>query len=129
MGRSQRTEVFHQATQMWRGESHLMAWERVVRCDPCAYCGATIHIGDGRGLRDVGWWGSGTVDHIEPKTLPVRGIGGAHSWINVTGACGSCNGGKSRRSMLDYLWHRAPGKVFRPPAQVRSRAFPTEEAA
>lgn len=56
-------------------------WARVLRRDPCAYCGA-------RG---------GTVDHIVP--------GHAAEWDvpeNLTGACQSCNGTKGRdRTLLD----------------------------
>lgn len=73
------------------GESHRQAWMRLLRLDPCAYCG-----GDG-----------GTLDHIEPKSLPVRGIGGAHAWTNYTGACGSCNNSKQTRPLLEFMLVRA----------------------
>lgn len=100
LGRSLRQEVFHQRTQTWRGESHLMWWERVVRGDPCAFCGANINQTN----QEREWRiGAGTVDHVEPKTLPTRGLGGAHSWTNLTAACESCNGSKSRMSLLAFL--------------------------
>jgi 5-methylcytosine-specific restriction endonuclease McrA len=87
MGRTLREEVFHEPTQAWRGESHLMAWERIIRADPCSYCGAE----------------AGTIDHVEPRSRPVRGLGGAHSWANVVAACESCNGRKATRSLLTFL--------------------------
>lgn len=73
------------------GESHRAAWMRVLRADPCAYCGERIGT---------------TVDHIEPKRYPTNAIGGTHSWLNYTGACHSCNGGKKAHSLLDYLYRR-----------------------
>lgn len=104
LGRALREEVFDPARQMWRGESHLMAWERITRGDPCAYCGEMIHYSQ----REKAWMlGAGTVDHIEPKTLPVHGLGGAHSWLNLTAACGACNGAKGRKDLLHFLRVRA----------------------
>lgn len=88
LGSPFRREVWHEPSQMWRGESHLMAWERIVRWDPCSYCGRSY---------------AGTVDHIEPKTLPVRGISPAFSWANLAAACESCNGCKGRKSLLTFL--------------------------
>lgn len=80
------------------GESHREGWMSVVRRDPCAYCGA-----DG-----------GTIDHIEPKTLPARGLGGAHCWLNFTAACTACNGAKARLSMLETLYRRRWGTAITP---------------
>lgn len=80
------------------GESHRDGWMGVVRRDPCAFCGEA----------------GGTVDHIEPKTLPVRGLGGAHCWLNFTGACLSCNGSKARVSMLEMLYRRRWGTGWSP---------------
>lgn len=74
------------------GESHLAAWMRISRGDPCAYCGQSF---------------AGTADHIEPKSQPVRGFGGAHCWLNITGACADCNGRKGARPMLRFLTNRA----------------------
>lgn len=115
-----RREVFHQPTQIWRGESHLMAWERIVRGDPCAYCGEVIHYN--QGAEDF-MLGAGTADHIEPKTLPVRGLGGAYSWMNLTGACSRCNGSKARKPLLLFMWERAPRRRRR-----MSASYPTKEA-
>lgn len=100
MGSPLRMEVFQQSLQIWRGESHLMAWERIMRGDPCAYCGSM----------GVHGFGARTADHIEPKRplpgKPTRGLGGAHSWMNLTGACESCNGAKARKSLLRFLLQR-----------------------
>lgn len=74
------------------GERHHDAWLRLLRLDPCAYCGRA------RG---------GTVDHVEPRSRTARGLGGAHSWTNVVGACEPCNGRKADRSLLWFLWVRA----------------------
>jgi 5-methylcytosine-specific restriction endonuclease McrA len=69
------------------GESHRSAWLRLLRADPCSYCGGP----------------GGTVDHVEPKRKPVRGLGGAHAWLNLTGACGGCNGTKGDKGLLVWL--------------------------
>lgn len=76
------------------GERHYDAWQRLLRLDPCAYCG--------RGP-------SRTVDHIEPRSRPTRGLGGAHSWTNLVGACARCNGAKRDRDLLAYLRARRFG--------------------
>jgi len=70
------------------GERHYDAWLRLLRLDPCAYCGRRR---------------AGTVDHVEPRSKPVRGLGGAHSWLNVVGACERCNGAKRDRDLLTAL--------------------------
>lgn len=78
------------------GESHLGAWARIVRTDPCALCGEA----------------AGSLDHIEPRSLPTRGIGSAHSWLNYAGMCDRCNGGKGARGLLDFMARRrgTPGR-------------------
>lgn len=93
------------------GESHLDAWMRISRWDPCAYCGSAPAM---------------TADHIVPK---ASGLPGVYRWDNITGACSSCNGGKNARALLRFLWlrHRAP--VFRPGRRVASRQIPDQEAA
>lgn len=73
------------------GESHREAWKRLLRFDPCAYCGGP----------------SGTVDHIEPQSRAARGIGGRHSWLNYIAACEGCNTSKSAQPLLEYLGRRA----------------------
>lgn len=90
MGRTFRLDVWHEPSQSWRGESHLMAWERRLRFDICAYCG-----GEG-----------GTVDHLVPKRL---GRSQTHSWTNLVGACSRCNERKGARSLLHFLWLRKGG--------------------
>jgi hypothetical protein len=72
------------------GQSHRQAWAAIVRRDPCAYCGEE----------------AGTVDHIEPQAHAARGLGGVHSWVNFTGACESCNTGKSDMPLLEWLYRR-----------------------
>lgn len=74
------------------GERHYDGWLRLLRLDPCAYCGAV----PGR-----------TIDHVEPRSVRVHGLGGAHSWLNVVGACPRCNGAKAARSLLAFLLTRA----------------------
>jgi 5-methylcytosine-specific restriction endonuclease McrA len=74
------------------GESHRDAWARIVRQDPCSYCGRE----------------AGTVDHVEPSRgpRPARGIGGAHVWLNLVGACEACNASKSDAQLLHFLGRR-----------------------
>jgi 5-methylcytosine-specific restriction endonuclease McrA len=74
------------------GDTHREAWMRFIRADPCSYCGGP----------------GGTVDHIEPRSRRVRGIGGAHSWLNYAGACESCNGHKAAIPLLLFLRGRRP---------------------
>lgn len=92
MGRSTRIEFLKPETGTWRGESHYEAWQRMVRFDPCSYCGS-LRI-------------KNTVDHIAPRSTHVTGIGGAHSWLNLTAACGPCNEAKSDQHMLVFMAKR-----------------------
>jgi 5-methylcytosine-specific restriction endonuclease McrA len=69
-------------------ESHTDGWQRVVRADPCAYCGSRP---------------AGTVDHIVPRS---EGRYGLHGWTNFAGACESCNGSKDSESLLAFLARR-----------------------
>lgn len=73
------------------GERHYDAWLRMLRADPCAYCGGP----------------GGTVDHVDPRSRSARGLGTAHGWINTVGACAPCNGRKGDRPLL--LWLAARG--------------------
>lgn len=59
-----------------------LAFDGILRRDPCCYCGAP----------------ASQVDHIEP----VR-AGGANAWANLTAACRHCNRAKSDKSLLMYL--------------------------
>jgi hypothetical protein len=82
------------ATLRLDGESHRQAWERILRFDPCAFCGRS----------------GGSVDHLEPRDplVPLRGIGSKFGWMNLSGACEGCNGSKGTQSLLGFLWVRAP---------------------
>lgn len=75
------------------GETHREAWHRILRGDPCSYCGRAIE---------------GTVDHVEPidPLVSRRGIGGKHDWTNLVGACAACNHRKGNRALLRFLWLR-----------------------
>jgi 5-methylcytosine-specific restriction endonuclease McrA len=79
------------------GDTHRHGWMRILRFDLCAYCGRAPEPG-----------APNTVDHIEPRSRSARGLGGAHSWLNYTAACMSCNGGKSDMPLLTYLLRRKP---------------------
>lgn len=72
------------------GERHYDAWLRMLRADPCSYCGGP----------------GGTVDHVEPRARAARGIGSVHGWTNTVGACAPCNGRKSDRALLVWLARR-----------------------
>lgn len=63
----------------------LVAWERIIKADPCAYCGAMP---------------SG-VDHIDP-----RSFGGPETWDNLTACCHICNASKNARRLVTYLGMR-----------------------
>ena len=101
------------------GERHYDAWLRLLRAEPCAFCGGA----------------GGTVDHVEPRARTVRGLGSAHGWQNVVGACGPCNRAKADRPLLAFLLGRAPGRRARPrplhdPRRViRPRRAPTRAPA
>lgn len=58
---------------------------RVIRRDPCGFCGRVYE----KPL---------TVDHIRP-----RSEGGTNAWYNFTGACGRCNNRKRSNSLLGHL--------------------------
>ena len=77
------------------GQSHYEAWQALLRRDPCAYCGTA---------------GAGTVDHVEPRSRPARGLGEtAHAWLNLAGACTACNGAKRDLDLLVFLQRRGGG--------------------
>lgn len=82
------------------GESHREAWMRVLRGDPCAFCGRQMFS------IPCPYFEGGTVDHIEPRSRSVSGLGGAHTWLNYTAACGPCNSRKSDRPMLLWMLSR-----------------------
>jgi len=70
-----------------RGMAHpcrdTVAYEAVLRADPCSYCGAA---------------GRQQIDHIVPVAA-----GGANRWMNLTAACRRCNREKSARSLFAHL--------------------------
>lgn len=78
------------------GETHLEAWQRILRADPCAICGAPA---------------SGTIDHIEPKSHGGRY---RYRWTNLAGMCERCNGSKSDRPLLLWMGARRgwAGQLF-----------------
>lgn len=78
------------------GESHLEAWKRLLRGDPCAFCGAR--------MLPCAWTPTGaTVDHIVPR---ARGERYRERWTNFTGACLSCNGSKRDSHLLRWMLAR-----------------------
>lgn len=66
------------------GETHSNAWRRLLRADPCAYCGGP----------------GGSVDHIVPRASRRQGV---ERWTNLVGACERCNGHKRDRPLLMFL--------------------------
>lgn len=83
------------------GESHLQAWARIVRSDPCGFCG------------DDG----GTVDHVVPRNpLVAVPLGGKWSWLNYSSCCPACNERKGSLSLLWFLWVRAASRPRAPAA-------------
>jgi 5-methylcytosine-specific restriction endonuclease McrA len=96
------------------GESHRQAWMRLLRADPCAYCGALP---------------SGTVDHIVAKSEPSRVLYGRNSWLNLTGCCPACNTNKATRSLLTFLHKRAANRPSGRANIVRSTKATREELA
>jgi 5-methylcytosine-specific restriction endonuclease McrA len=85
-------------------ESHTDGWMRIIRDDPCVFCGGP----------------AGTIDHIEPQVSAYRPQGyvvcrGAellvrqrrlHDWTNFAAACEGCNGSKASLSLLMMLRKR-----------------------
>jgi 5-methylcytosine-specific restriction endonuclease McrA len=67
------------------GESHAAAWKRVLRSDPCVYCGELT---------------STTIDHIHPRSQ--RRIG-TERWVNWAGACPRCNHAKRDTPLLLFM--------------------------
>jgi len=103
------------------GQSHYEAWQSLLRRDPCSYCGAA--------------GACGTVDHVDPRSRPARGIGTVHGWVNTVGACARCNGAKRDLGLLVFLHRRRwsgatahPGEPARTSRQV-VRRWPEEVTA
>lgn len=66
-------------------DPQMHEYAKVLRADPCAYCGDP----------------SEHIDHIEPVA-----DGGALGWDNLTAACGPCNRRKRTTRLLAYLLRR-----------------------
>jgi hypothetical protein len=64
-------------------DSETVEYMAILRDDPCSYCGLSS---------------PSQIDHIYPTSL-----GGAHHWLNMTAACGSCNASKKVRTDL-LIW-------------------------
>lgn len=60
---------------------HDEEWAKVLRRDPCVYCGA---------------YGRGTVEHVEPR-------GPRSAVVNGVGACSACNGERGSAPLIYYL--------------------------
>jgi 5-methylcytosine-specific restriction endonuclease McrA len=74
------------------GETHLGAWSRIVRNDPCSFCGRA----------------GGTADHIVPQDPLVPDPAyGKYTWFNLAGACESCNASKGNSDLITFLYVRA----------------------
>lgn len=76
-------------------DRETVEFTKVLRADPCAYCGGP----------------GGTVDHIQPVRAPWparahRNLDDLNRWPNLTGACKSCNQSKRTRDLLGYLMYR-----------------------
>lgn len=69
---------------------------RVLRCDPCSYCG--------RHEPYLGW--APHVDHIVPASA-----GGPDHWTNYTAACLACNSSKHDEPLILFLATRRQIRV------------------
>ena len=65
------------------GDDLSREYTKILRNDPCAYCGTKENI---------------TIDHI----VAVNN-GGDGSWMNLTAACNKCNPSKSDKPLLGWL--------------------------
>ncbi len=72
------------------GQPYRDGWTTILRADPCVYCGTYF-----QGITGA------TVDHITPKSA-----GGTDHWINLSGACKTCNSQKGSMSLLMFLVQR-----------------------
>ncbi len=73
------------ARAMGKPNAATVGYDRILRSDPCSYCGAS----------------AGQVDHV----TPIR-LSGANHWMNLTAACRACNREKSAWPLLHYLRER-----------------------
>lgn len=82
----------------------LAAYAQALLRDPCCYCGRP----------------SEALDHIVPESQ-----GGATTWDNLIGVCGSCNSSKRTSSLLGMLAWRlfAPERLRAEDVLARLRLF------
>lgn len=84
----QRRRAKHQAVNRARErrmeplDADSLAFEAILRDDPCAYCGRPMQ----------------QIDHVEPVAH-----GGRNHWSNLAAACQPCNRAKSDRFLLHAL--------------------------
>lgn len=67
-------------------QTDFRGYGRVLRADPCAFCGET----------------AGTLDHIRSQSAE----NGPTHWTNLTGACPACNLDKGADTLLGFLLRR-----------------------
>ncbi len=84
-GRREKHQASNRARErnMAPPDSATVAYEGILRSDPCCYCGTA---------------GRQQVDHMVPVAA-----GGANHWTNLTAACQTCNRAKSTDSLLAFL--------------------------
>ena len=78
----ERARLAHHKRRM---SPEAFGYAKIVLNDPCSYCGAPAT----------------SVDHI----VPVNRMGD-NDWMNLTGACASCNSRKQDKSLLSFLLRR-----------------------
>jgi hypothetical protein len=75
------------------GEPFARWWRRVLRKDPCSWCG-----------KPASKQGVCTLEHIEP-----RSHGGADDVTNLVEACPPCNSQRGAETLLFFLLARLDG--------------------
>lgn len=81
----ERLRIQKQCLREERADPATADYVRIIKQDPCSYCGGP----------------GGTRDHVIPTVA-----GGPNHWENYTGACLSCNVGKNDKPLLTYLLDR-----------------------
>jgi 5-methylcytosine-specific restriction endonuclease McrA len=82
-----------------RGDRDVTYYGRIVKRDPCSYCGGP----------------GGTKDHILPRGTARKS---RHVADNLTGACLSCNGAKADTDLLGFLFACRFGETLEAAAGV-----------
>ena len=77
-------------------------WALTLKRDPCVYCGRVPKL---RQLEKPAglWFGSGTIEHITPRSQMSKEEMSLSSWENLAGACRKCNSSRGNRSLLNWL--------------------------